>query len=258
MPDSATVGGAVASGVVISLVWGRSLWYFDEKSEAFRRFVFFVMGFSRRTVGEVRALLLSAIYYGLGLLAALLLAVAFSLKASSLVSFAVSQVGITVLGVVGEISLANLLIDFSCRVTRQGPERFAEIAEIPWMKGLRQLPAAAVPFAAAMGGMVEEFVFRGVLLRILTERLMVNALAAVAIATVLFCLQQLVQLRTAFQAMVMLCGCVAISLVGGLLVVVTGSVLPALIAHASFVVFFMTPGADSAGAPQRPTAAVNR
>jgi membrane protease YdiL (CAAX protease family) len=258
MPESAIVGGAVAAGIVVSVLWGRSLWYLDERSEAFRRGVFFVMGFSRRKLGEVRALLLSGIYYSLGLLAALLLALVFGLKASSLVSFSAAQVGITVLGIVGEISLANLLIDFSCLVTRQGPERFAEIVEIPWMKGLQQLPAAVVPFAAALGGVVEEFVFRGVLLCILTERLAVGVFAAVAITTVLFCLQQLMQVRTVFQAMVMTCSCVAISVVGGLLVALTGSVIPALLAHASFVIFFMTPPTEPVGRPQRAPAAVNR
>ena len=247
MADSAVVGWTIALGVVISLVWGRLLWYLDEHSASFRRCVFFLMGFSRLGVGEVRALLLSVSYYGLGLLAALLLAFAFSLEVSSLLSFVGSHVGIMALGVVAEISLANLLIDLSCRVTCQGSRRFADIAEIPWMKGLRQLPPVAVPFAAAMGGVVEEFLFRGVLLSILTDQLMLNALAAVAITTILFCLQQLMQLRTPFQAMVILCGCVAISLIGGLLVIVTGSVLSSLVAHASFVVFFMAPRAHSAG-----------
>jgi len=251
MPDSATVGAALAAGVLISFVWGRALWYFDERSEAFRRWVLFAMGFSRCNLSEMRSLLLSAIYYGLGLLASILFAIAFGLKASSLISFSGSHVGMVVLGTVGEISLVNLFSSFCCRITGQGPERFVEIEEIPWIKGLRQLPARAVPLAAALAGMIEELFFRGVLLRILTEWRMMPALVAVAITGVLFCLQQLVQVRTAFQAMITGCGCVAISLVGGLLVVVTGSVVPALLSHASFVVFFMAKGADSTGAARR-------
>ena len=44
------------------------------------------------------------------------------------------------------------------------PEKVAEIAEIPCIKGLRELPPAVVPIVAALAGAVEEVFFRGVLL----------------------------------------------------------------------------------------------
>ncbi len=114
------------------------------------------------------------------------------------------------------------------------------------MKGVRQLPARAVPLAAALAGSIEEIFFRGVVLRILTEYFMVPPLVALAIAGILFCLEQWIQVRTAFQALVIGCGCVAISTVGGLLVLLTGSVVPAAVCHASFVLFFMTQGGEAA------------
>jgi membrane protease YdiL (CAAX protease family) len=237
--------------VVVAVLWGRALWYFDERSQELRRWTFFAMRFSRLQSGEVRALLLSALYYGCGLLAALLLATAFDLNLSALISFSAAYLGLAVLGVIGEISLANLLVSLGCLITGQGkPEQFAEVKEIPWMKGLQQLPAGVVPWSAALGGVIEEVFFRGVLLRIFLDKLLVAPFAAVTIAGALFCLQQLVQVRTAFQAMVIGSGCVAISLVGGLLVVLTGSVIPAVLCHASFVVFFMTQGTNQASGAQ--------
>jgi membrane protease YdiL (CAAX protease family) len=143
---------------------------------------------------------------------------------------------------VGEISLATLVIDLVVKITRTGgPQRFSEIREIPWMKGLEQLPASAVPVAAALGGMVEELVFRGVVMGIMTSHSVAPAIA-IAVAGILFVGQQLLQVRTPFQALVIGCGSAAISLVGGSLVVVTGSVLPAMVAHGSFVLFFMSAG----------------
>jgi membrane protease YdiL (CAAX protease family) len=118
-------------------------------------------------------------------------------------------------------------------------ERFKELKEIPWMAGLRQLPDRIVPAAAALAGVVEELFFRGVVIFILIDRFGVRPVAAAVIAGILFCLEQLVQLQTSFQMLVIGCGCVAISAVGGLLVIVTGSVVPALFCHASFVLFFM-------------------
>jgi hypothetical protein len=69
---------------------------------------------------------------------------------------------------------------------------------------------------------------------------------AIVVAGTLFVLQQLIQVQTPFQAMVIGSSCVAISLVGGLLVVFSGSILPALISHGSFVLFFMAQGAGVA------------
>lgn len=230
----------VAAGFVVSLLWGRALWYFAECSDAFRGWLFFAMGYTRRSAGEVRSTLLGAIYYGLGLLAALLLVTAFDLPVTSLFSLSAAQLGLSVLGAAAEISLANLLIDLSCRMSGQsGPERFAEVAEIPWIKGLRQLPPSIVPAAAAAGGMIEELFFRGVLLQLLISRLPAFPMVSLAVSGALFCWQQLLQVQTVFQAMVIGCSCVAISAVGGLLVVLTGSVVPALLSHASFVLFFM-------------------
>lgn len=241
MSDSIALGAFLAASTIFSLLWGRSLWYLDEVSTAFRRLVFFAMGFTRRPVDEVRAIFLTAAYYTLGLIASLLFVLAFGLPAAALTSFSATYLPLSALGAIGQISLTNLLVDLICRLTGWGgPERFAEIKEIPWMKGLQRLPAGSAPVAAALAGAVEEVFFRGVTLRILTDRFMVAPLVAVTASGVLFCLGQLTQVRTTFQAMAIGCGCVAISTIGGLLVALTGSLAPAVLCHASFVLFFIT------------------
>ena len=247
MRDSAVLGGLLALTIVFSLVWGKVLWYFDERSQGFRRLVLFAMGFTRRKPGEVRALLLSLIYYGVGLLATGILGGIFRVPVTAMISWAPAHLAHTVLGIIGAISLSNLFVDLGCRLAGQGrPDQFAEVKEVPWIKGLREFPALVVPVVAALGGVVEEIFFRGVLLHVLTNKLLVNPLVAVAISGTLFCLQQLVQVRTAFQAMIIGSGCAAISIVGGLLVVTTGSVVAAVLCHASFVIFFMTQGSKAA------------
>jgi membrane protease YdiL (CAAX protease family) len=251
MRNAAAAAGAITAAVVISLVWGRALGYLDDRSDTFRRAALGAMGFSARAPAEVRALMLSAIYYGVGLAAAVAMAALFGIRLSSLASWSEPHGWMFLLGAVGEISLANLVVDLLCRITRTNPQRFAEIDEIPWMVGVRQLPPGAAPLGAALGGMIEELFYRGVLLLILIERAGVPPWAAVLAAGALFCLQQLLQVRTAFQAMVVASACVAISLVGGLLVVTTGSVIPALLSHASFVVFFVGRKSDRERASRR-------
>lgn len=247
MLDASAIAGFLAASA-LTLLWGRALWYFDERSNLLRGWVFQAMTYTRWQQEATRALLLSGIYYGLGLLLAIGYIVAFRLPLSTLIPLQVPSVPLftlILLGIAGEISLANLLVGLGRAAMRSRPEQFAELRDIPWMKGLRALPPVVVPVAAAFGGAVEEVVFRGVVLRILTERLAAPPLLAVGVAGLLFCLQQLIQVRTPFQAMVIGSGCVAISLVGGLLVVLSGSMIPAVLCHASFVLFFMPGGTAS-------------
>ncbi|HRC86432.1 MAG TPA: CPBP family glutamic-type intramembrane protease, partial [Thermoanaerobaculia bacterium] len=116
------------------------------------------------------------------------------------------------------------------------------VEEIPWMKGMAELPRWAVPLLAALAAVVEELFFRGVVLGLLLMRFGLAPALAIAISALLFLLGQLIQVRTAFQALVVGSGSVAIGLVGGLLVAATGSVVLAVVAHASFVVFFLARG----------------
>ncbi len=235
-----TVGFLILA-TLVAVAWGRALWYFDERSALLRRAVFFALKYTQRRSEEVRSLLLSCIYYGLGLLAALLLSLLYRLPVWPALACSLPILGLAVVGLVGEMSLVTLLIDLICRATGQGrPEQFAEIQEIPWMKSVQQLPLFSRLAVTALGGAVEEILFRGVVLRILLDRLHVAPAPAIFLAGVLFCLEQLVLLRTRFQAMIILCACIAISLVGGMLVVLTGSVVPGVLCHASFAVFFLS------------------
>jgi hypothetical protein len=204
----------------------------------------------------VRALLLAGIYYATGLAAVLVMALVFGVSGAALVAPHAWHPWTVPLGVVGEISLAALFVDLSCRVTRAPPHRFREIREVPWMAGLRQLPRGTAPWAAALGGAIEELFYRGVVLTILIDAGVTPFLAVLA-AGALFVLQQLLQVQTPFQAMVLGSACTAISLVGGLLVVATGSVIPAVLSHASFVVFYVGRQLAPDGA-RRPAAEIAR
>ena len=232
----------LAATILAATLWAKSLWYLDERSSQLQRVVFFLLSYTRRSAEEVRALLLSGVYYGLGLLLALVLAWIWRLPLVPLLQVDPSHVALVVLGVLAEISLAHLLISAIFVVRPVPPERFGEMQEIPWIAGLRQLSSLMRPLAAATGGMVEEVVFRGVVLAILLGPLQVPALGAVLLSAALFLFQQLLQVQTAMQRVIVGTGCVVISLIGGLLVVLTDSMIPAVLCHASFVIFFLDRG----------------
>lgn len=239
--DLIATGWFLVVATLVAIAWGRALWYFDERSEALRRAVFFVLRFTARRAEEVRSLLLSLIYYTLGVLSFLLLMVVYRLPIAPTFACSPAILGLALVGLVGEMSLVTLLIDLACRVSGQGrPEQFAEIQEIPWMKSVGKLPVASRLMVTALGGAVEETLFRGAILRVLLDALHLTPALAILLSGGLFCLEQLVLVRTRFQALIILCACISISLVGGMLVVATGSVLPGLLSHASFAVFFMS------------------
>lgn len=250
MPRAAELAVILAVAAAAAVLWGRALWFFDERSAALRRLALGVLGFTRRPASEVRSALLSALYCGGGLLLAVLFAALWRVPVGRLLAPAAEHAPLAVLGVVAEVALASLLVSLWCALSGAGPERFAELAEVPWMAGLRALPGAAAPAVGALAGAVEELFFRGVLLTALLER-GVGPWSAVALAGALFLLQQLLQVRTRFQAAVIGAGCVAISAVGGLLVLASGSVLPAIVCHVAFVVFFLGRPAEAAAAAPR-------
>lgn len=236
----------LAAALVATLAWARLLWLLDERSAWMRRAVLAALAYTRASADEVRALLLSAFYYGFGLLVAALFALGWGLG-GQLFGLSAALPLLVLLGVIAQISLADLLVTLYCALTRSGPERFAEVRDIPWMAGLRALPAGLAPWGAAVAAAIEELFFRGVLLLLLL-RLGVAPPAAIALAAALFCLHQLLQVETVFQAAVIGAGSLAIGLVGGALVVASGSVVPAILCHGAFVLFFLRRGEARRGA----------
>lgn len=239
MNDPITLAGFLTTALCFAVGWGRLLWYLAEHSVLVRRATIAALAHTRRPLPEVRSWLLTVLYCGTGLLVGFLFAAVWRLPPETRRPDLGTQVALTLLGTTGAISFTALWVHAGSSLMRAGPERFREMREVPWMAGLRQFPPAFVPWVAAGSAAVEELLFRGVLLRLLLDRFGVAAWIAIAVAGALFCLQQLLQLRTPFQRMVVGGACVALSLAGGLLVVLTGGGLSAVICHASFVVFYL-------------------
>ncbi len=225
------------------------LWYLSDRARFVQPLVLRLMGRVPLGAGAIRSMLLSGAYLAAGLAGAAAVAGLAGLPAGAWLGLRPDDAGLILLGVVAEVSLCNLLV--SLYVVAVGPGRvpFAEIAEIPWMEGIRAASPAVAPLLGAAAAAVEEMFFRGAVLLVLWERS--NAAVAIVLAGVLFWLQQVVQVRTRFQAVVISAGCLSISLVGGLLVVASGSVVPAVICHAAFVIFFFRRDGSRAGRDPR-------
>ncbi len=222
------------------LIWGKMLWYLDERSNALRSWVLLIMSFVASDMQAVKTVLLSVLYYICGLIGCVIFALFFTIDFSVFFSFSWQSLALTSIGIIAEVSLANLLISLYLAFARnKSPERFKELSSIPWIAGLKNVPSSITVILAASAGAIEELFFRGILLYIMLYHFLLTPMLAVAIVTVLFLIQQLIQLKTVFQCVVIAAGCIAISVVGGLLVIYTQSIIPAILCHVFFVVFFM-------------------
>lgn len=224
---------------VYTIAWGRVLWFFAEKSKLLTRFIFYLMTFSRMPFPQIQSIILSLIYFSFGIFGALVFAGIYDLNIFDLFTINRHILFLIFPGIIAEISLTGLLVGIYLETLhdkRVDPQ--AEIRSIPWIEGIGRLPGLLVPPFLATSAFLEEFFFRGILLLILVKKLPVSPWLALAWITILFILEQLLQLRTRTQAAILGLGSFAISLVGGLLVLYTGSIIPAGLSHASFVVFF--------------------
>ncbi len=157
-----------------------------------------------------------------------------------------SGVALTLLAVLG----ASALTAFAMSVLyalRAGVDVPGAVTSVRWIQEVLVLPRRwrwLVPMTSAA---VEEYFFRGVLL---TGLLATGAhpWLAIAISGALFTTGQVVLTENRLQALVLALSSAVLSVVGGLLVVVTGSVLPAIVVHASFAGYYTnTSGASPSG-----------
>lgn len=232
------IGGFLALSLAAAGGWGLVLWYAADRVRYVRELAFRTMTYVPWTLDEARASLLAALYLVTGIVLTAAFAYAFGVPLWGSLAPSSALLATIVLGVVAEISVTDLLVTVMV-IPVFGRNRFAELSTVPWIEGVNRLPAGSAAWAAASAGAVEELFFRGVLLRICVQHFGMAWWLALTAVTVLFLVQQLVQIRSAFQAAVIGAGCLTISVVGGMLVLTTGSAVPAVAAHAAFVLFFM-------------------
>jgi Type II CAAX prenyl endopeptidase Rce1-like len=151
----------------------------------------------------------------------------------------------------GTSSLNILAISFLYRARPKTniPE---EISQIQWISSILALPPHfrwIIPAAAAL---VEELVFRGAVFMGLGA-LGSGFWLAWLVSTLLFTLGQIVLVSTPIQGFVMGISSITLGTFGSLLIVVTGSITPAVILHMSFAGFYTNmSSASAAGTPRIP------
>ena len=178
------------------------------------------------------------IYLALGVLGSVALLYAADLSLAGLLAWRVTPhgVGLMVLTAVG----AHLLTGFVTSIMYAVRPRIdvpTAIARVRWINEVMVLPRPWRYCVPAISAAVEEFFFRGAFLGGLLAT-GTPVWAAIAISGAAFIVLQVLYTDTALQATVIGLGCVVLTVLCGLLVVVEGSVLPAIAVHASFAAYY--------------------
>jgi membrane protease YdiL (CAAX protease family) len=146
---------------------------------------------------------------------------------------------IVILAALAEISITSIANGFTNEMAKmQGIKSIDELRKIRWIVGISFLPGWCMPLVAAMGGFFEEIVFRGVFMQVMIDQYNIALWVTIILSTVLFVYHQIIQLDTPTQKFIIGISSCIISIIGGLTVVYTGSILPAVFAHTSFVIFY--------------------
>jgi hypothetical protein len=163
------------------------------------------------------------------------------------------QAALTVLAVTGASALTAFAMSMLYSLA-PGIDVPGAVGSVRWIQEVLVLPGRWRWVAPMTSAAVEEVFFRGTVLTGLIAAGF-GSWAAVVVAGALFTIGQVILTENRVQAMVLGSSSVVLSVVGGLLVVVTGSVLPAIVVHAASAGFYTNLPQPSAG---RPSTAVSR
>ncbi|MDH5229874.1 MAG: hypothetical protein OEZ58_19545 [Gammaproteobacteria bacterium] len=160
---------------------------------------------------------------------------------------------ITLIGALTQASLSiffsQLMFFFVLRSANIGQE----MGNVGWISSIQSLPMRLQVIMVSMGSMSEEFLFRGALLIVFTSAFGINPFIAILLVTLFFIYQQIIQVNTLAQALVITSGSLTISLVGSLMFFYTENILSAMIAHASSIIFYVCIPKEHWGRDQGPT-----
>lgn len=157
---------------------------------------------------------------------------------------------VTVLAILGSAAMTAfaMLVAYTVRPTA---DIAGAVSTVEWISQVMVLPVQWRWIVPASSAAAEEFFFRGVLCGGLLF-LGAPAWVAVLVSAVVFTVGQVLLTENRLQSMVLAVSSVVISGFGGLLVVTTGSVLPAIVMHASFAAFYTNTGGSASGRPAVP------
>lgn len=222
---------------VFSIVWGRVI-LFNAKKKYIMNLARFIMRFSRAKQNTIHSAILGSLYITTCLTGSIILCILFKINILKYFAIRVEYIIFIFIGIAAQMSVSTMMMSVVMAFTKK-VDWTGQVRDISWIKAISFLPERLGPLVPLFGAFCEELFFRGVLVAIIFSFYPgVGIIPIIAISTILFGIQQILHTATAPQAITMGIGSIVVSGIGCLLFIHTGSFLPALIAHESFIVFY--------------------
>lgn len=222
---------------IFTVIWGRII-LFNANKKYVLNLTLFIMRYSRAQQRHIHSIILGSFYYLSCIVASAVFSVIFDFNIFKYFLIKQEYIIFIFIGILAEMSVANIIM-MTVTSSVKKVDWVEQIKNIPWINSISFMPEYVGPLVPLLGAFCEEFFFRGILFYILILFYPeVGVILPIAIVTVLFGMQQILNTVTFPQAVTMAIGTFAVSTIGCLLILYTGSFLPALISHESFVIFY--------------------
>lgn len=191
------------------------------------------------TFTQVEASAVGAVYYLLPLVFVIAVGLVTGVNAFAFLPMDPALAGVVVITILAELAV-NTMSSTVLAVARPSIDWLTVIGEVPWVSGLRDRHPRVAPFVTPTSAFFEELFFRGVVFGVTwTLFPQYGLLLPIALSAVLFAAEQAMFCTSAAQAAAMAMGGLGISVVSCTAFACTGSLLPSVLAHQAFLVFYM-------------------
>ena len=204
----------------------------------FKKVCFFFMRFVKAEFEVVQSILLGCCYVGSFIIGAVLLLIVYDFNAFLYLQLDLDYLAYVFWGIMAEMSVSGFVIGAAFLFV-SNKKWTSQMENIPWIKSMDLLPKKAAWLVPVVGAFCEEVFFRGfVFLLLINKYPQYGFVIPILVSAALFAIQQMLNTNTLSQAISMAIGSVSVAVIGCLLIMLTGSLLPSLLAHESFVVFY--------------------
>jgi membrane protease YdiL (CAAX protease family) len=223
-----------------SIFWGRinRIGY----SSVISSMVDLIMKYSKTNAELIRSYLVWSVYMSVGLVTAVALLTAYQVNLSRFLPLDPRYLSLIPLAFIAQSSLTGLMMQIVI-IANRAMDVFSELANVPWVSYTLMMPGVMRMISPLCAAIVEEVFFRGAVFLILTNNFpQTGNYWAIFVCTALFVLQQVLQTDTLGQGLIFFVGSTSISFIGCIVTLYTGSVLPTLLCHATYAVFYFQLG----------------
>jgi membrane protease YdiL (CAAX protease family) len=229
---------------VFSIFWGR-VNRIAGASKLTGSIAHFSMKYSRMKSELIRSCLVWSIYMLAGLVAPVVLLVAYRIDFSPYFALNPGYFILIPLAFIGQNSMTGLLMQLVI-VARPTLNVFMELTSIPWVSYTLAMPSMMRVLSPLGAAVLEELFFRGAVFLILINRFPeIGVVLPVVICTVLFVMQQVLQTNTVGQGLILAVGSTSVSVVGCIVTLCTGSFLPTLLCHTAYAFIYLKLGTST-------------